>query len=585
MTLQKTKGFSFFPIFLLLLASSGCAIKNPSVNSFQSTLTVHEWVDKAGEESDFQQINNYECPTTNNKTFVLLHGIYGDEDTFDKLPKILKDTYRGSSVYVMNYWSSQFLPNFQSLSELGRAFKKRIEELVDCKNPQELIIIAHSQGGLIAKEAVLAWKEKDDKGILEKTKLILIGTPNSFSTYAAYNNLIVNSIFAPVTWVTGLFTAPFGKAFVYNRQAFDMADNIFPVGSGDQPGLFRSRFMLNHIAKWGKNFPLGVMDKDKPKTYAIVGVKNLFDHYDLSDGVVHSNTLLLGGIPAHRVHHVPYRHFGEEAAVAAVDDEHHRTFKAIKEIVLGKLDEAENSPNLDASAQKLSPYKDLPYSIVTFVMEESHPNIELESILLETEKPPISEDEGQAEGLEKAEEPMIDTKNLKREYAQIKRRLNRGVSTGFLKFIGTILALPFEALQGLMYPVVNTAETRAGDSESPKWEIKHLPVIVLKGVHEGLIEVRNTEKSSLWGMLGTEDGRVHYRITDDPDDPSVSKAVCEENYSILWDSSTNPSLPNSKNIKIQRNAVNYIKIELDNDEITLTRVGCAEENMASGMIS
>jgi pimeloyl-ACP methyl ester carboxylesterase len=579
MTPQKTKSFSFFPIFLLLLASSGCAIKNPSVNSFQSTFTVHEWVNKAGEESDFQQINNFVCPITNTKTFVLLHGIYGDEDTFDKLPKILKDTYGGSSVYVMNYWSSQFLPNFQSLSELGLAFKKRIEELVDCKSPETIIIIAHSQGGLIAKEAVLAWIEKGDdrRGILEKTRLILIGTPNSFSTYAAYNNLIVNSIFAPITWVTGLFTAPFGKAFVYNRQAFDMADNIFPVGSGDRPSLFHSRFMLNHIAKWGEHFPSGVMDKDQPKTYAIVGVKNLFDDYDLSDGVVHSNTLLLGGIPADRVHHVPYRHFGGEAAV---DDEHHRTFKAIKEIVSGKLEEAENPPNLDASAQKLSPYKDLPYSIITFVMEKSHPNIQLESIRLEAEKPPMSEDEPVID----EDESVIDMEYYKRELKHLKRRLNQDSSTDFATMIGKVLAFPFQLLQSLMYPVVNAAETRAGDSEPPKWEIKHVPITVLDGEHDGIIEVSNSEKSSFFGMVGTEGGRVKYTITD-IDDPDDKRLPCNLNYTILWESSTNSSLPIAEKIKIQRNAVNYINVEIDNDVIKLTRVGCKQENMESGMTS
>jgi triacylglycerol esterase/lipase EstA (alpha/beta hydrolase family) len=190
----------------------------------QANILVSQWDFKADKSGEFYEMKE-ECkpgPTKVNNAFVLIHGIYGDEDTFDRLqdeltfdPDLAK--LGPFSVYLMEYWSKRYLPNFQSLSELGRTFKRRIEELVDCKKPNEIIIIAHSQGGLIAKEAVLSWREKgDDRGILEKTKLILIGTPNSFSTFAAYNNLFVNSIFAPITWVTGIFTAPFGKAFVYN---------------------------------------------------------------------------------------------------------------------------------------------------------------------------------------------------------------------------------------------------------------------------------------------------------------------------------------------------------------------------------
>ena len=567
-----------FAMILFLILTAGCAITKPSKNSFQTTIKVSELKFRADQSSEFSDLNEDQCHPDSNRvqhTFVLIHGIYGDEDTFDRLPhELLFDEELGrSSVYLMEYWSSKFFPNFQSLSELGQAFKKRIEELVDCKHPENIIIIAHSQGGLIAKEAVLAWKEEgDEKNLLEKTKLILIGTPNSFSTYAAYNNIIVNSIFAPITWGTGLFTAPFGKAFVYNRQAFDMADNIFPIGSGDRPGMFRSRFMLNHVAKWGAYFPSGVMDKDKPETYAIVGVKNLFDHYDLSDGVVHSTTLLFGGIPANRVHHVPYRHFGGEAAV---DDKHHRTFELIKKIVIGQSDKRDKTHTADKFAQRLSPFKDLQYSILTFVMEESNPSIQLESIRLETEKPSIRESDIAAEQKQKDKQPMVDIEYYRQGLRKIKRRLDENVSTSFLEFIGLVVAFPFQTLQAVMYPVVNEAETNARKSEPPTWEIKHVPIIVLEGDHDGLIEVRKSQSSGVFGMLGTEKGWVPYTITDKADDLN---AACTANFPIIWESSTKSSLPHasysSKMIKVQPNAVNYIKVELYHDQIKLTRVGC-----------
>ena len=573
---HEVSAFSIFTLlFLIAIVLPGCAITNPSKNSFQATIQVSEWDFKADRSGEFYEMED-ECKpglTEKENAFVLIHGIYGGEDTFGRLQDELTfdlDLAKlgPSSVYLMEYWSNQFFPNFQSLSELGQAFKKRIEELVNCKHPKTIIIIAHSQGGIIAKEAVLSWKEIDDnksKDILKKTKLVLIGTPNYFSTYAAYNNLIVNSIFAPITWVTGIISAPlFGKAFVYNRQAFDMADDINPARSlpifGNRPGLFHPKFMLNHIAKWAEHFPSGVGVKDAPKIYAIVGVKDLFDDFALSDGIVHSDTLLFAGIPAQRVHYVPYQHFD---GVASVDAEHHRTFIAIKKIVMNKEERIHNAE------QQLSPFQGFSYARVTFVMERNWKtdseenagesmNVELGSIFLEGEKP-LLEDFG--------------------------RRAKTSLSGTFLRFIAGTVLFPFEFLMNLAYPVANLAEEIAEDTE-PKWKIIRLPETVIDGDHEGIIEVSNKETGWWLGMFGTEYGRVQYRITDDPND---QKADCEANYPIVWESSTTSSLPNAKKnitkIKIQRNAVNYIKVELANDAIKLTREGCKQENMESGMIS
>jgi pimeloyl-ACP methyl ester carboxylesterase len=577
---HETSPLRIFTIFLFVIVLAGCSFTKPSLNSFQANIQVSEWDFKADRSGEFYEMEE-KCkpgPTKDQNAFVLIHGIYGNEKTFDRLqdeltfdPDLAK--LGPSSVYLMEYWSDWFFPNFQSLSELGRAFKRRVEDLVDCKDPKTIIIIAHSQGGLIAKEAVLAWKENgDDKGILEKTKLVLIGTPNSFSTFAAYNNLFVNSLFAPITYaayiittVKDLFTVPVGiagKAYVYNRQAFDMADTIFPFPSGKMPSdSFRSRFMLNHIAKWGEHFPKGVMDK--PKTYAIVGVKSLLSNdFALDDGIVHSDTLLFAGIPAHRVHYVPYRHFDD---VAAVDDEHHRTFIAIKDIVLGEFDEAATTSNAAKFAQELSPFKDLPYSLVTFVMEhrlstdrdenaEEKIKVELEDIELDGEGPFL-------EG-----------------YEDLKKRVKSDASITFLRVIGQIVSMPFQGLLNLAYTPIfledRIQRKILGDVE-PNWKIIRLPDIVLDGDHRGIIEVSNSETGLFFGTLGAEDGIVEYAITDDSSDPN---GTCTANYPIIWESSTNSNLPSVKNnfkkITLQQNAVNYIKVELDNDAITLTRVGC-----------
>ncbi|GJL65609.1 MAG: hypothetical protein NPIRA05_05800 [Nitrospirales bacterium] len=545
--------------FLAFIFSAGCAM-----NSFQATVQVSEWRLRAGQSGEFKEMND-ECTSesTEQNAFVLIHGIYGDEDTFGQLQDTLrKDEELGQSdVYLMEYWSSRFFPNFQSLSELGQAFKIRIEQLVDCKKPETIIIIAHSQGGLIAKEAVLAWKEKGDpKGILGKTKLVLIGTPNSFSTYAGYNNLFVNSLFAPITYVTGIFSAPFGKAFVYNRQAFDMADSIRPFHSIDSVDLFRSKFMLNHIAKWGEYFPTGVFNN--PKTYAIVGIKNLFDNYGLSDGIVHADTLLFAGIPDQRVRYVPYRHFDD---LVSIEEKHHRTFTIIKNIASGKLDKTEVTPNADKSAQKLSPFKNLPYSLVTFVMEQS----------LTTNHDENDKDQTKVElqGIDlDGKRPFLET---------IESRAKSDISTTILGSIGRLVLLPFQSLLNLAYPATHienyVQRVKSGRAE-PKWRIRRLPDIVLDGDHEGIIEVSRRREGTSWysKFFGTDDeGYVHYRITDDPD---YQKSTCRASYPIIWAPSKNSSLTTTDNttpkIRLQRNAVNYIKVELTENEISLTRVGC-----------
>src|SRR2546428_5622326 len=57
------------------------------------------------------------------KDFVLIHGIYGDSATFGSLPEYLREDQPGSGVYVMSDWSSHFLPNFQTVHELGSEFR------------------------------------------------------------------------------------------------------------------------------------------------------------------------------------------------------------------------------------------------------------------------------------------------------------------------------------------------------------------------------------------------------------------------------------------------------------------------------
>jgi triacylglycerol esterase/lipase EstA (alpha/beta hydrolase family) len=184
---QKTR----LLLIVLLAIGSGC-----SLNSFSSTI-IKDTVtsdDGLSVKSDSRALES--CPAVNtratgqaDKAFVLIHGIYGGGDTFGELPTLLACDYPGASVYVMRYWSSQLLPNFQRLIDLGRAFHSKLEEISTREKGKEIVIIAHSQGRLIAREAILRLKGSDNneeqgqkdpahEAILKNLKLIMIGTPN-----------------------------------------------------------------------------------------------------------------------------------------------------------------------------------------------------------------------------------------------------------------------------------------------------------------------------------------------------------------------------------------------------------------------
>jgi len=331
-----------FYVILWLAGALGCSVTKPSLNSFQASISVEK---KMPPRRDTSLIG-----MGGRRVVILIHGIYGDADTFGELANLLLEDQdlKADSVFVMEYWSSRIFPNFQRLADLGAEFAGHLETIASSEAGAQVVVIAHSQGGLIARNAILAMKDEGKTAILDRMKLIMIGTPNYASMYATYNNLIVNSVFAGVTYGLTLATGGLAPPLVYNRQAYDMANTRVDLfGQNDR----LSPFMENMILRWAKAFPAGA--NESPKVYAIVGVKNLFDHYDLSDGVVHSLNSLFAGVPAQRVHHVPYRHFGDEAAI---EDDSHRTYRAIKAILM-------EDDNPVPGEQRLSPFPDFAISV------------------------------------------------------------------------------------------------------------------------------------------------------------------------------------------------------------------------------
>ena len=312
-------------VLAFLLTHTGCAL-----NSFQARI-VPKLIqpppqEKATECPEAQFFNSLRsAPSPNDEpfgiqessdlVFILIHGIYGGKDTFGSLPHLLASRYKSASVYSMTYWSSQFLPNFQRITDFGTDFQIMLQDIFTLETNKDIIIIAHSQGGLIARDALVKLSLNGRGDILERVKLIMVGTPNFGALYAKYNNLLVNSLFAPFTYLFSLIGIPFWdnpsfKAFVYNRQAFDMN----PL---EEKTLFFETFdkvvqpYVGQLAmQWGDSF-LSYPTEPVPKIYAIAGVKNILGDYDLSDGIVHTTNLLFAGVPSNRVAYVPYKHFGE----------------------------------------------------------------------------------------------------------------------------------------------------------------------------------------------------------------------------------------------------------------------------------
>ncbi len=215
-------------LVLSLLSTGGCLIwdRPHQLNSFRSYI---------GTNKEHLDLSPVCASNARPKHFVLLHGIYGDGKTFGRLPELLttQSNYAcAKSVHIMDYWSSRFFPNFQRLEDLGNAFESNLREIANRGSDEDIFIIAHSQGGLIARHAIAALaSDPAAKDIVNRITLIMIGTPNLPSAYATLNNAFVNSVLFPATYGFALlqtFVKPVVKeqhALIYNRQAFDMADN------------------------------------------------------------------------------------------------------------------------------------------------------------------------------------------------------------------------------------------------------------------------------------------------------------------------------------------------------------------------
>jgi pimeloyl-ACP methyl ester carboxylesterase len=121
-------------------------------------------------------------PDMHNKEVILIHGLDEPGKVWMNLaPALAKE---GFSVWIMTY------PNDQPITESAQFFVKQLESY-NALSTGSIVIVAHSMGGLVAREMMtapaLAYAARAADGELPDVKqLIMVGTPNHGSGLAQF---------------------------------------------------------------------------------------------------------------------------------------------------------------------------------------------------------------------------------------------------------------------------------------------------------------------------------------------------------------------------------------------------------------
>lgn len=121
-------------------------------------------------------------------TLVLLHGVYSGAETWEDFRTLVSTdpAMEDLSIHTFAYPSPKFrLPLWRRIPDLdtiARSFREFLSTDIDRDSP--IVILAHSQGGLIAQEYLRQSVENGRARELQRIKkLILVATPNSGSDY------------------------------------------------------------------------------------------------------------------------------------------------------------------------------------------------------------------------------------------------------------------------------------------------------------------------------------------------------------------------------------------------------------------
>ncbi len=339
----KTTIVQILMLMFLSFFLSACHLVDHTVKAVSSRFTLNPASSKVRIRAFNAGKDNYsENLETENKekAIVLIHGIYGATNTFGDLPKILhNDREIKADIFLADYWSTAIFPNIRSLSALGKSFSDSITNSIveSNKKIKDIYIIAHSQGGLIAQQAIVSLAQECKISNIEylpctctlcKIKrnhvnihLFLFSVPSLGSNIAKYSQ----KLFYPVDKAVLLsnYVNPLAYAYspiVWNRQAYDMKpESIFLRMLHQEIQNARREEKINNVTM-----------------YTVSGTKSFGSPHELNDTVVGFRSAAYatrGGVDKGNHFLVPYMHFGE---IVNIEREDNYSYILIKSLIQKK---------------------------------------------------------------------------------------------------------------------------------------------------------------------------------------------------------------------------------------------------------
>jgi pimeloyl-ACP methyl ester carboxylesterase len=281
----------------------------------------------------------------NGDIYLLVPGIYGNRFSFGGgffsggLVDLLREDHADDGVYIAEYWSTFVLPNFRSLVAIGESFEAEISSLLNEYEVRNVFIVAHSQGGLLSRYAMLELPRRFPTTTFH---LMLFGTPSLGSEFATIGQKLLWPLdkalalatpafvigLIPLTTLYSVVTqGDYVPAVVlWNHQAYDMRPE--------------SRFLriLNQL-----DFFSGVNEPTPQnlKVYSVIGTDSFLGSGSLDDGIVGFRSAAYPArlAASHGAFVVPYRHFG---GIVSIDKRSHHSYSFIDAVSRSDLSTIES---------------------------------------------------------------------------------------------------------------------------------------------------------------------------------------------------------------------------------------------------
>ena len=288
---------------------------HPSLNPLSSALVSEPDIERS--------------PPRYGKVVLLLHGWQGDASSFGDLADLLhRDRIETHAVYSLSYWSNGGGPNFRKIGDIGESLADLLEATLRRHHVTDVSIVAHSMGGLIARDALLRLKDRAALRNGVTVRLILLATPTRGADLAIRYDKIIGGITAPLTFVSSFVGRLFGShsSLVWDRQAHDMRHlNVVNRQYGPDP-IFIADQTIRWSEAWKRpEYPLGY-----PHLFAVIGVPK--DRAteppgsDESDGVVRAVDVPFNHVPDGRRCYVAERH---QDGIANITSRDHQVYRVI----------------------------------------------------------------------------------------------------------------------------------------------------------------------------------------------------------------------------------------------------------------